>query len=190
MAQPNGDNAGNSAVLHEILASLKSLQQENAALVAAVDTINGRVNVLAGVKQTKDGIEVDSELAKAKQLPSQITPITSPSLLPADLSSSPNGHSSMSPPPAGRKSSIASKIILTSYPGQAGVDPLPMNWGSKDPIMRGPVVVSRNHGTIRRRNGRTRESLWKTQQLMHHSHWRTRRLLCHLPRSCRCQQEP
>jgi hypothetical protein len=55
-----------------------------------------------------------------------------------------------SPPP--RKGSTTSKIILTSYPGQAGVDPLPMVWGDSDPLKRGPVVASRNASTIRRRN--------------------------------------
>ncbi|KAH0139669.1 hypothetical protein KCU67_g15095, partial [Aureobasidium melanogenum] len=53
---------------------------------------------------------------------------------------------------SGRRSSVTSKIILTSYPGQAGVDPLPMDWGNKDPSLRGPVVVSRNPSSIRRRN--------------------------------------
>jgi hypothetical protein len=54
-----------------------------------------------------------------------------------------------------RRTSVSkiSKIILTSYPGQAGVDPLPMQWGAKDPAVRGPVVVSRHANTIRRRNG-------------------------------------
>ncbi|GAM85379.1 hypothetical protein ANO11243_033860 [Dothideomycetidae sp. 11243] len=62
-------------------------------------------------------------------------------------------HSDSPPPEAARRSSLTtSKIILTSYPGQAGVDPLPMSWGAGDAATRGPVVVSRHPSTIRKRN--------------------------------------
>ena len=55
-----------------------------------------------------------------------------------------------------RKHSAAatSRIILTTYPGQSGIDPLIMNWGQIDALQRGPVVVSRGQSTIRRRNGK------------------------------------
>jgi len=55
-------------------------------------------------------------------------------------------------PPARKSSTSTSKIILTSYPNQPGVDPCPMNWGSPNPEERGPVVVSRSRSTIGRRN--------------------------------------
>lgn len=150
MSQVNG-TSGESAMLQEILAGLKSIQQENSHLAAAIDAINGRVNILAGVKQMQDGITVDASLDKKSVEP--------------ESSSSTNGIAAVTTPPtpevsvspladAGRRSSTTSKIILTSYPGQAGVDPLPMSWGHSDPNMRGPVVVSRNQSTIRRRNGK------------------------------------
>ncbi|KAI1663196.1 gtp cyclohydrolase ii protein [Pyrenophora tritici-repentis] len=84
--------------------------------------------MLAGIKQIKD--EAANEAANYEQPP----------------------ESADAPP---RRTSVSkfSKIILTSYPGQAGVDPLPMEWGAKDPAVRGPVVVSRHPNTIRRRNG-------------------------------------
>lgn len=41
----------------------------------------------------------------------------------------------------------------STYPGQSGINPLPMDWGNKDPQERGPVVVSRTQSTLRRRNG-------------------------------------
>ena len=47
-----------------------------------------------------------------------------------------------------------SRIILTTYPGQAGIDPIAMNWGNESPTERGPVVVSRSQSTLRRRNGK------------------------------------
>jgi GTP cyclohydrolase N terminal len=47
-----------------------------------------------------------------------------------------------------------SLIVRRTYPGQSGINPLPMDWGHKDPQQRGPVVVSRSQTTIRRRNGK------------------------------------
>lgn len=44
-------------------------------------------------------------------------------------------------------------VSCRTYPGQSGINPLPMDWGHKDPQERGPVVVSRTQTTIRRRNG-------------------------------------
>lgn len=49
-----------------------------------------------------------------------------------------NGASSQQPLSSSpRRGSTTSKIILTSYPGQAGVDPLPMEWGAQDAQKRG-----------------------------------------------------
>ncbi|CAK3832448.1 GTP cyclohydrolase URC1 [Lecanosticta acicola] len=133
------------------------LQSNHRELGSTVESINGRVNALAGVKLAQDGIAHDASYPSPRLGPN------SPKMLPKshqkrDSTSSVdgygkdiNGHAdSASPPP--RRPSTTSKIILTSYPGQAGVDPLPMQWGSKDPVKRGPVVVSRNPSTIRRRN--------------------------------------
>ncbi|KAJ5902048.1 hypothetical protein N7495_002576 [Penicillium taxi] len=44
------------------------------------------------------------------------------------------------------------RIILTTYPGQSVVDPVPLEWGKADPQERGPILVSRNSETIKRRN--------------------------------------
>ena len=45
--------------------------------------------------------------------------------------------------------------MCRTYPGQAGINPLPMDWGNKDFKKRGPVAVSRNQQSVRRRNGRS-----------------------------------
>ncbi|PTB63584.1 hypothetical protein BBK36DRAFT_1144054 [Trichoderma citrinoviride] len=50
------------------------------------------------------------------------------------------------------RTGFTSRIVLTTYPKQIGIDPLPMDWGNPDPLKRGPVVVSRAASTIRRRN--------------------------------------
>ncbi|OAL55158.1 uracil-regulated protein 1 [Pyrenochaeta sp. DS3sAY3a] len=45
-----------------------------------------------------------------------------------------------------------SRVVLTTYPGQSVVDPINLNWGDPDPQKRGPVIVSRNQETFKRRN--------------------------------------
>lgn len=46
----------------------------------------------------------------------------------------------------------SSRIVLTTYPGSASVNPLPMNWGAKDPQTRGPIVASRQPQSLPLRN--------------------------------------
>lgn len=144
------ESSTDSAVLKEILEGLKAMRQENSQLASAIDKINGRVNVLAGVKQVKDEAATDAvngtlNKEKAKDAESaQTVEAVSQQYEPT----SPNAET-----PRRASVSKTSKIILTSYPGQSGVDPLPMEWGAKDPAVRGPVVVSRHNNTIRRRNG-------------------------------------
>ncbi|KAI9506288.1 Uracil-regulated protein 1 [Coemansia spiralis] len=45
-----------------------------------------------------------------------------------------------------------SRVVLTTYPSQHGINPIPLKWGAKDPAERGPVVVSRNQETLGKRN--------------------------------------
>jgi hypothetical protein len=138
-------------VLKEILEGLKSLRTENAQLAASVDKINGRVNMLAGIKQIKD--EAASEAASGTLSDGKAKDVESSKAVEAVSEQYDQPPSNVDAPPRRASVSKFSKIILTSYPGQAGVDPLPMEWGAKDPAVRGPVVVSRHPNTIRRRNG-------------------------------------
>lgn len=144
-----------SRLLNEILVGMKSLQKDNLQLSSAVDAINGRVNMLAGVKSVQDGAASDPTVMNGK---SAVTngEQESPSPKPLDNVSAAREQNNASPGTfevQPRRTSVSSKIILTSYPGQSGVDPLPMDWGNKDPNLRGPVVVSRHPSTIKRRNG-------------------------------------
>ena len=157
MSSSNQTITDTNALLQQILQSLNSLRQDHSQLASAVDAINGRVNTLAGVKQAQDGVAHDASYP-------------SPRLGPSSSRAAPRGHSSrdsmssvdgygkdingQTQPTSSspRKGSTTSKITLTSYPGQAGVDPLPMEWGASDPKRRGPVVASRSGNSIRRRN--------------------------------------
>jgi hypothetical protein len=139
------------AVLKEILDGLKALRTENSVLAASVDTINGRVNMLAGIKQIKD--EAASETANGTLNGEKANGAAESGKTVEAVNQQYEQPPAIADQPRRASVSKTSKIILTSYPGQAGVDPLPMEWGAKDPAVRGPVVVSRHANTIRRRNG-------------------------------------
>ncbi len=139
------------AVLREILDGLKALRTENSVLAASVDKINGRVNMLAGIKQLKD--EAASNAATGNLSQEKAKEAESSKTVEAVSKQYDQPSENVDAPPRRESVSKFSKIILTSYPGQSGVDPLPMEWGAKDPAVRGPVVVSRHPNTIRRRNG-------------------------------------
>lgn len=145
------EGATSDAVLKEILEGLRALRSENSVLAASVDKINGRVNMLAGIKQLKD--EAASEAANGTLNSAKAKEVESEKSVEAVSQQYDQPPSNADAEPRRASVSKFSKIILTSYPGQAGVDPLPMEWGAKDPAVRGPVVVSRHPNTIRRRNG-------------------------------------
>jgi GTP cyclohydrolase N terminal len=190
MANPQIAGENISGVLTEILDSLKSLRQENSQLTAAIDKINGRVNVLASVKQVHDASDSCESNAASRawdkylsgeQVPenalSNPLPLAQPAIAPSAVrngrASAPSELKPLAEPPKTperprsaadqpvpaiessprRITGFTSKIILTSYPGQSGADPVPMNWGDSNPNRRGPVVVSRHKSTIGRRNG-------------------------------------
>lgn len=135
------DVSDNSVLLAKILATVCQIQSDNKALAASVDAINGRVNALADVKKLKDAVKVDTPL---RPVTPASKPVNAPFSPTADIKEE---DSTASKRPA------TSRIILTTYPGQSGIDPIIMNWGHEDPMQRGPVVVSRAGSTVRRRNG-------------------------------------
>jgi hypothetical protein len=44
------------------------------------------------------------------------------------------------------------RVILTTYPNQVGIKPLPLNWGEIDCKKRGPILASRAAGSMKKRN--------------------------------------
>lgn len=157
--------ADQSELLTKILSAVESIQNNYSHLPAAVEAIQGQVNILAGIKQVNDA-------AEKRNVPSNgATPIPTLRAVENDDSQTAQADTDSSGPmrrpdadtyhpadsslPARKPgTTITSRIILTTYPGQSGIDPLIMSWGHSDPLRRGPVVVSRNQTTIRRRNGR------------------------------------
>lgn len=160
------------ALLKQILSTVQSIQNDYQHLSAAVEAIQGQVSVLSRVKQVHDiaGSKCLSESHNAPGEPSS----TAHQQVASDNQLGPNSPDSSSKFGYigsseartdgellyGRKYSAlaTSRIILTTYPGQSGIDPLTMNWGHADALKRGPVVVSRSQSTVRRRNGKRSEA--------------------------------
>ncbi|KAI5804023.1 GTP cyclohydrolase II [Peziza echinospora] len=137
------DTADTNVLLKEILSRLDGVQAEQKTLASSVDLITGRVNALAGVKSLTDAAKREKE---RQQVAAQVA---SKAPVPAEPTQTDGGADAPSSP---LQRPATSRIILTTYPGQSGIDPIVMNWGEKDPVERGPVVVSRAASTFRRRN--------------------------------------
>ena len=143
------------ALLKDIQASLRSLQQEHRLLAASVDTLRGKVSSSASeneVMKPTTQLATIGGVSGVLTSGAMLTEVSAP-VLPTVLPSSSPAHVEHAAGLDTRRGSLTSRIILTTYPGQSGIDPLPMKWGAANPGERGPVTVSRHTSTVRRRNG-------------------------------------
>ncbi|KAF4454010.1 GTP cyclohydrolase II [Fusarium austroafricanum] len=125
-----------------MLEALQEIQRTQALLVNAVESLSGRSIDESGGDFGKNNIP-DPNSREDGGSPSVEAPVASGDKLKAPEP----------PSPSQRQQGFTSRIILTTYPKQIGINPLPMDWGNSDPVKRGPIVVSRAASTIRRRNG-------------------------------------
>ena len=163
-------------LLKQILSAVQSIQKDYQYISAAVDSIQGQVNVISGSKQVHDIARrnhpsqtriAPTPSTRDQQSASETEPDSNAQVSSLELGSAGPSDSRSDGEPHGRKHSAnaTSRIILTTYPGQSGIDPLTMDWGHADALERGPVVVSRSQSTIRRRNGKQGCSLCFTVSL-------------------------
>ncbi|RSL66709.1 Uracil-regulated protein 1 [Fusarium floridanum] len=129
-----------------VLDALREIQRTQSLLVNAVESLSGKsIDEAAGANGdlTANSIyDQDSRNeADGGESPSVESPLESADKLKAPA-----------PPTPSQRQGFTSRIILTTYPKQIGIKPLPMDWGNSDPLKRGPIVVSRAASTIRRRN--------------------------------------
>ncbi|RSL41272.1 Uracil-regulated protein 1 [Fusarium sp. AF-6] len=129
-----------------VLDALREIQRTQSLLVNAVESLSGKsIDEAAGANGdlTSNSIyDQDSRNeADGGESPSVESPLESADKLKAPA-----------PPTPSQRQGFTSRIILTTYPKQIGIKPLPMDWGNSDPLKRGPIVVSRAASTIRRRN--------------------------------------
>ena len=168
-----------SDLLRQILSTIKSIQEDYRNLTIAVGTIEGRLNLLTAVRQSHDGEGERSPTGRP--IVDQIPHNGRMSLDETSYSRTPDSESHKENLSLKRPSSATSRIILTTYPGQSGIDPLPMDWGSADMQRRGPVVVSRSQSTIRRRNGMSLALICDISDSLQNSNWCTWWFLFRIP---------
>ncbi|KAI1355028.1 GTP cyclohydrolase N terminal-domain-containing protein [Xylaria sp. FL0043] len=130
---------GNGAA--EILQALKIIQENQTKMAADVESLSNRLDALAPSTHSPTLIEKSSP---ESGLPAE-------SALPQPALVSPLKDENASARGQAEKAGFTSRIILTTYPKQIGINPIPLNWGAPGPE-RGPVVVSRSSSTIRKRN--------------------------------------
>ena len=154
MPQTSDVGAVSLALLEQMKTTLQTIERDHKHLAAAVDVINEKVNQIQDVARETHPDRSKSLMPMSSYTSDKIT-TSNPK---PDLDLATFGEQLVAPnravhPPLSNRPGGSSRIILTTYPGQSGIDPLPMRWGHKDPKLRGPVIVSRSQSTIRRRNG-------------------------------------
>ncbi|KAK7417321.1 hypothetical protein QQZ08_011664 [Neonectria magnoliae] len=136
-----------------VLDALREIQRTQSLLVNAVESLS--------VKPAIDGQDAGAAATIAAPVPSVFDPESSNGAGATDSTAADSSIEAtltqqaapLSPStPSGQRPGYTSRIILTTYPKQIGINPLPMDWGNSDPLKRGPIVVSRAPSTIRRRN--------------------------------------
>ncbi|OHE93344.1 GTP cyclohydrolase II [Colletotrichum orchidophilum] len=146
------NNTPSDGSLAEVINSLKFIQQTQSDLVAAVDSLNQRYQQLP-VEADVATLGPNTSLGEI----SERSQTAEPSDAVGDSAKSSSSDLTLQAPAVpsspSQRSGLTSRIILTTYPKQIGINPLPMKWGESDPHCRGPVVVSRSSTTIGRRNG-------------------------------------
>ncbi|TFA99860.1 Uracil-regulated protein 1 [Trichoderma ghanense] len=136
-----------------VLGTLREIQQTQQRLLSSVESLTSK---FSSSTISTEALDPASKLPETSLAPesSQDAKSKDAKELAAIQSSFENAtaqpSSALSP---STRSGFTSRIVLTTYPKQIGIDPLPMDWGNPDPLQRGPVVVSRAASTIRRRNG-------------------------------------
>ncbi|KAL8707854.1 MAG: hypothetical protein Q9220_007208 [cf. Caloplaca sp. 1 TL-2023] len=153
-----------AATLSQLFSLLRDLLDENRQLSKAIGNIEERLDLLALQKSDQPPLGEGNHDAKfgsvspgtcrqrVHNTAQTLCPPSPSSVIRPDVAGGPAVSEKMASQRRNATSGTSSRIILTTYPGQSGIDPIIMNWGHFDPSQRGPVVVSRSHSTVRRRN--------------------------------------
>ncbi|KAI2608331.1 putative GTP cyclohydrolase II [Hypoxylon fragiforme] len=143
----SGSGTDGAVGMADVLQALKTIQESQSRLATEVESVSHRLDAITpSVQVPSSGLtkEALSALAVVPSSPVQ-TALTGND--PDPDSTSVSGEVVQA-----QKAGFTSRIILTTYPKQIGINPISLNWGASDAISRGPVVVSRSSSTIRRRN--------------------------------------
>ncbi|ORY72037.1 GTP cyclohydrolase N terminal-domain-containing protein [Pseudomassariella vexata] len=135
-------NSGSVADMAAVLQALKSIQESQIQLQEGFVSLSQRMDQVAPPVSSTD----DDMAEKGSQVTKTAVAST------ATVESTTTPTASTETAIQAQKSGFTSRIILTTYPKQIGIVPLPFKWGAPEPAERGPVVVSRSSSTIGRRN--------------------------------------
>ncbi|KAK8041162.1 hypothetical protein PG994_014169 [Apiospora phragmitis] len=142
-------DSASGASMSDVLEALRSIQQVQGQMQKGVESLTQRVNQIA--PPSPDPMD-----SKSSPTPAAVKGLTSSPLPPPATERAEGAETPMSAAAKAaleaQKSGFTSRIILTTYPKQIGIDPIPLKWGAADPKERGPVVVSRASSTIGKRN--------------------------------------
>ncbi|KAI1852369.1 hypothetical protein JX266_002547 [Neoarthrinium moseri] len=141
MASQGSDSANMAAVFQ----ALRSIQDNQSVLTDGLASVTKRLDQLSPESSVVAAARKNSTSGGVGLSSSPIPAPTSPT-------ASPGPAEKETAAVQAQKSGFTSRIILTTYPKQIGIDPLPLNWGAAEPTERGPVVVSRSSSTIGKRN--------------------------------------
>ncbi|CEH18442.1 gtp cyclohydrolase ii [Ceraceosorus bombacis] len=170
-----------SAVLGEILRELREIKERNKELEAKVDALHGAATLsnvaspssfaahtrrLSGgglsplhraigsaasnavPANARDSAALLGSSPPAQPLGPPAVPVPVPA---APVASSHEiGSSALKKNPT--EGYYSDRVILSTYPGQSGIKPLPLVWGAQDPQQRGVIVASRHPNSIKVRN--------------------------------------
>jgi hypothetical protein len=138
--------------LEEVKEALKAITLGQTKLMSAVETVSQHV---ADLEKSREEGRQRLSVAGTDGVKRTVTPLVG-GITPSPSATLPAEAGTQTPPVAPQspelKSAFSSRVVLTTYPKQIGIKPLPLEWGAADPLQRGPVTVSRVPSTIGRRN--------------------------------------
>ncbi|KAI9158823.1 GTP cyclohydrolase [Paramyrothecium foliicola] len=138
----------------EMERTMREMQQTQTQLLATIEALSAKLD---SVLQSPFAANVPSNATETLKLEKGSEPLVATLDTPTgnySQESSSQANSTIDPSHGSttKGSPYTSRIILTTYPKQTGINPLPLRWGHPDVQQRGPVVVLRSPSTIRRRN--------------------------------------
>ncbi|KAK9473490.1 GTP cyclohydrolase N terminal-domain-containing protein [Dipodascopsis tothii] len=165
---PSSETPDIAASLGHILTALQSLQSDyktlsakiassDAQTKATLQDLDARLTTVQSVGNLVSNLSFTVSAPNSIVAPS-VTSEPSPPLSPELLATIPRDAE---PPvadktPAKKKNDLSElwgkRVVLATYPGQSGINPLPLKWGAADPRERGPIVVSRLKTSMKLRN--------------------------------------
>ncbi|KAG8948966.1 Uracil-regulated protein 1 [Tulasnella sp. 424] len=160
-------------VLAQILSQLEALQVSQAQLQSKLDSITSPISSPSSRVATPPRKTAGLPIPTRTDSPSALIPNASSYGLSQGLSTSPPvpsvlSHNAVIGPnvaPADKpaltpttsskereKALYPQRVIITTYPDQSGIKPVPITWGAANPADRGPVLCSRQNNSIKARN--------------------------------------